>query len=189
MAATKVMKFWAVCLAVLGRLLASLGVSAPASAARREAARYAPAPCAAPSAATSAAPPAALPGADTAGAAPRTTGHEPCTAAPVPDREPEVATRTAPVRICAPRYELGAYELGAYDLSLAATTQLPPTIKQRIRAEAHGSSPTSRSRLATGAESLHTVPAGAALHTDVHPDALPPAIPAARRREHTDCTA
>ena len=38
MAATKVMKFWAVCLAVLGKLLASLGVSAAASAARREAA-------------------------------------------------------------------------------------------------------------------------------------------------------
>ncbi|MFD7105437.1 DUF6344 domain-containing protein [Streptomyces celluloflavus] len=184
MAATKVMKFWAVCLAVLGRLLASLGVSAPASAARREAARYAPAPRTGTPAATSAAPPAALPAPGTTGDAPRTTGHEPCTAAPVPDHEPEVATRTAPVRICAPRYELGAY-----DLPLAATTQLPPTIKQRIRAEAHGSSPTSRSRLATGAESLHTVPAGTALHTDVHPDALPPAIPAARRREHTDCTA
>lgn len=40
MAATKVMKFWAVCLAVLGKLLASLGVSAAASAARRDAALY-----------------------------------------------------------------------------------------------------------------------------------------------------
>lgn len=40
MAATKVMKFWAVCLVVLGKLLASLGVSAAASAARRDAALY-----------------------------------------------------------------------------------------------------------------------------------------------------
>ncbi|MCZ0972908.1 hypothetical protein O1L55_18975 [Streptomyces albulus] len=40
MAATKVMRFWAVCLAMLGKLLASLGVSAAASAARREAALH-----------------------------------------------------------------------------------------------------------------------------------------------------
>lgn len=40
MAATKVMKFWAVCLVMLGKLLASLGVSAAASAARRDAALY-----------------------------------------------------------------------------------------------------------------------------------------------------
>lgn len=67
--------------------------------------------------------------------------------------------------------------------------QLPPTIKQRIRAEAHGASPTSRTRLATGVEPLHTFLAGAALHNGTDADEIPAAIPAARRRAHADCAA
>ena len=55
---------------------------------------------------------------------------------------------------------------------------LPPTIKQRIRAEAHGSSPTSRHRRAAGAQPLPTAPCTGA-------DPVTPAIPAARRRAHT----
>ncbi|WP_222852477.1 DUF6344 domain-containing protein [Streptomyces piniterrae] len=146
MAATRVMKFWAVCLAVLGKLLASLGVSAAAAAARREAAMYGD-------------------GADgTPDAAPDPV--------PGPDPVPLYGRATAARR-----------------MSEAGGQLLPPTIKQRIRAEAHGGSPTLRSRLATGAEPLHTVPAGPLPHTGTEPDEVPVRIPAARRRAHADCAA
>ncbi|MFI9050392.1 DUF6344 domain-containing protein [Streptomyces sp. NPDC053427] len=135
MAATKVMKFWAVCLAVLGKLLASLGVSAHASAARREATLYGPAP---------------RPAAPTI-ARPRTEPSLP----PVP-------TPSVPL-----------YGQLGHAQRRFVSAQLPPTIKQRIRAEAHGASPTSRSRLTTSAELRPAVPA---------------AIPAARRREHSACS-
>ncbi|MEU9115149.1 DUF6344 domain-containing protein [Streptomyces sp. NPDC048483] len=149
MAATKVMKFWAVCLAVLGKLLASLGVSAHASAARREAALDRPAPRPAPPTI----------------ARPRTEPSLP----PAP---------SAPAGSGVPLYGQPGYAQRKF-----ASAQLPPTIKQRIRAEAHGASPTSRSRLATSAEPLCTVPVAAALHTAATHE-TPAAIPAARRREH-----
>ncbi|MFG2140355.1 DUF6344 domain-containing protein [Streptomyces sp. NPDC048650] len=149
MAATKVMKFWAVCLAVLGKLLASLGVSAHASAARREAVLHARTP---------------RPAAPTI-ARPRTE----------PSLPPTPATPALPL-----------YGQRGHAQRTFARPLLPPTIKQRIRAEAHGASPTSRSRLAASAEPLPMVAAGAALHS-AH-TAEVPAIPAARRRERVACT-
>ncbi|UQA94406.1 DUF6344 domain-containing protein [Streptomyces halobius] len=139
MAATKVMKFWAVCLAVLGKLLASLGVSAAASAARREAAVYEDG---------------------------------------VRDTAPDAAGDTEPDRDRMPLD--GHPPFGRRTVGVDA--QLPPTIKQRIRAEAHGASPTARTRLATDVEPLHTVPAGAVLDTGTDADKIPATIPAARRR-------
>jgi hypothetical protein len=155
MAATKVMKFWAVCLAVLGKLLASLGVSAAATAARREAALYeAAAHTATPATVTGAAPGAAW------GRGPKAVNSAARAGEPLP-----------------------LYGPAGPGLRMSASPQLPPTIKQRIRAEAHGSSPTSRSRLATGTEPLHTAPAEAALRSEAGADEIPAAIPAARRRE------
>lgn len=153
MAATKVMRFWVVCLAVLGRLLASLGVSAAASAARREAAMCGDDARTMPDAAPDA------------------------TQAPVPDHDP------APEHGPAPLYG----QVAADRRTFGDCAQLPPTIKQRIRAEAHGASPTSRTRLATGVEPLHTFLAGAALHNGTDTDEIPASIPAARRRAHADC--
>src|SRR5438045_8875446 len=109
MAATKakVMKFWAVCLAVLGKLLASLGVSAHASAARREA-----------------------------------TLDERA-ARPVPPTLARPRTeRPAPAPARVPLYG----QLGHATRRLRSL-QLPPTINQRLRAEAPGASPTSPRRL------------------------------------------
>ncbi|MFJ6747787.1 MULTISPECIES: DUF6344 domain-containing protein [unclassified Streptomyces] len=160
MAATKVMKFWAVCLAVLGKLLASLGVSAPASAARREAALYE----------------AALRTADAT--SPRTTG---AASRAGTRRDPEAVSCAAPAKSVLP-----LYGPAVSDPRMASCPQLPPTIKQRIRAEAHGASPTSRTRLTAGVEPLSTV-AEAALHSGTGAGEQPTvAIPAARRRgQHT----
>ncbi|MFF4950856.1 DUF6344 domain-containing protein [Streptomyces chattanoogensis] len=150
MAATKVMKFWAVLLAVLGKLLASLGVSAHASAARREAALDGPAPRTAPPTI----------------ARPRT--------------EPAPAPRSVPLY-----GQLGYAQRG---FRRGFSCPLPPTIKQRIRAEAHGASPTSRSRLATGAEPPLTAPARAALQSAAAHESRA-VIPAARSREPSACPA
>ena len=155
MAATKVMKFWAVCLAVLGKLLAALGVSAPAAAARREAALYE---------------------ATTRPAIPFT----PAQRGPSTPRDPDPGTAGVPAKPPAPRYDQGSSLV-----RMLSRPQLPPTIKQRIRAEAHGASPTSRTRLANGVEPLSTLPVEAALHSGVQ--TMPAAIPAARRREHAPC--
>ncbi|GAA2655106.1 DUF6344 domain-containing protein [Streptomyces lunalinharesii] len=163
MAATKVMKFWAVCLAVLGKLLASLGVSAAASAARREAALYertlgstAPAP----------ARPAALPGAE-----------------PDPDPGPLTpAADTVKPFVPAARTAPGYGEASSVRRRVPLPT-LPPTIKQRIRAEAHGASPTSRVRRTAAARPLSTGPFGDPGHLDAA--AAAPVIPAARHRERS----
>ncbi|MFB7635688.1 DUF6344 domain-containing protein [Streptomyces sp. NPDC056149] len=155
MAATKVMKFWAVCLAVLGKLLASLGVSAAASAARREAAVHQ-----------------------------RTTAPDPArpevAVGPEPDHEPrplmpadESVRPFVPAARTAPWHGQDGLVRRRFPLPT-----LPPTIKQRIRAEAHGSSPTARRSRAIGGQPLSTAPCtGAAPAT--------PVIPAARRRAHT----
>ncbi|MFE7316693.1 DUF6344 domain-containing protein [Streptomyces sp. NPDC057555] len=158
MAATKVMKFWAACLAVLGRLLASLGVSAAASAARREAAVAE----------------------RTAGGATPATARPEAAHGPEPDHDPgplTPATDTArpfvPAARTAPRYGQDGSVHRRFPLPA-----LPPTIKQRIRAEAHGASPTSRVRRTTGAQPLSTAPCTGAAPAS-------PVIPAARRRAHT----
>ncbi|MGW7490923.1 DUF6344 domain-containing protein [Streptomyces sp. NPDC054786] len=176
MAATKVMKFWAVCLAMLGKLLASLGVSAAASAARRDAALYertlgngnagTDAPGAeAPEAAHCAAPD---PG-------PGTTGTP---AVPAPRAVP-LFGQAEPAR------------------RMFARPELPPTIKQRISAEAHGTSPGLRSRSRTRTAQLmadeladSAVPApdsgaGATPDSGAEADARAAAVPAARRHAHT----
>jgi hypothetical protein len=168
MAATKVMKFWAVCLAVLGKLLASLGVSAAASAARRDAALYE-----------------RTLGKGNAGA--ETPGGDASEAerAAVPEHHPERRTRAVPAPRTVPLYGQATPARRGF-----ARPELPPTIKQRIRAEAHGTSPGMRSRLASGTESLTaagpTDPAGTtpdADRADAH--ARSAAIPAARNRAHT----
>ncbi|MGD3105435.1 DUF6344 domain-containing protein [Streptomyces sp. YGL11-2] len=166
MAANKVMKFWAVCLAVLGKLLASLGVSATASAARRDAAIYErtlgstdPGPT----------PPKAVAGSE--------PSHDPGTVTPAaePVRPHVPAARTAP------RYgQSGSVRM------MRPLPSLPPTIKQRIGAEAHGASPTSRTartRVFAGSVPLSSVPADAALHGGSGP--VTPLIPAARGRSHS----
>ncbi|MFI7102042.1 DUF6344 domain-containing protein [Streptomyces sp. NPDC050161] len=184
MAATKVMKFWAVCLAVLGRLLATFRYAAPGAAACRRAALY---------------------GDMLHGSAPYNPATVPAPAAPVPA---PVAPETAPVRrgsIPEPAAPYGSrtrrtsaafplappgFTAGPFVPAMRAhgRPQLPPTIKQRIRAEAHGSSPTSRSRLATGVEPLPTVSADGARQGSADEDESPAAIPAARSREHHACT-
>ncbi|MFE7284683.1 DUF6344 domain-containing protein [Streptomyces noursei] len=163
MAATKVMRFWAVCLAMLGKLLASLGVSAAASAARREAALHERTPG---STAPGTARPEALHGAE--------PDPDPGPLTPAADRvKPFVpAARTAP------RYGEASSVRRRDPLPT-----LPPTIKQRIRAEAHGASPTSRVRRTAGALPLSTGPFGDPAHLDTA--AAAPAIPAARRRERS----
>ncbi|GAA3188154.1 MULTISPECIES: DUF6344 domain-containing protein [Streptomyces] len=240
MAATKVVKFWAVCLAVLGKLLAMFRYAAPGAAACRRAARYgdslygatpytralrttayvpvapyAPAPRAvlgAPRTAATAPPvpvaagdPGSAPGAPTPPAARTATSRTAPAPTPAPATAPAPVTPAArrapedhfPERPPAPRNRLepagpflpspriaSAYvpEMRAY-----GGPQLPPTIKQRIRAEAHGSSPTTRSRLATGTEPSRTVPADDP-HADPAADRPAAIVPAARSREHTACT-
>ncbi|GAU66538.1 hypothetical protein SSP35_03_01860 [Streptomyces sp. NBRC 110611] len=174
MAATKVMKFWATCLALLGKLLAALGVSAPASAARREAALYER----------------TLGDGNTGTGTP---GDEVPEAArrvePEPDRDPDAGTpavsaaRAVP-RIPAPR------SVPLYGQSWPvgwtfARPELPPTIKQRISAEAHGASPGLRSRRIRGIEPLSTAGGGTKRHSGTYADARAAIIPAARRHAHT----
>ncbi|MFD9817210.1 DUF6344 domain-containing protein [Streptomyces sp. NPDC059080] len=246
MAATKVVKFWAVCLAVLGKLLATFRYAAPGAAACRRAARYGdslygatpytPAPrttayvpvapyapaaravLGAPRTAATAPPvpvtgdPGPAPGAPTTAPAaqkaptPRTAPPSASAPAPAPAPAPTAVTpaaRRAPEdhflpeqppasrsrllpaapflpspRIASPYVP----EMRAY-----GGPQLPPTLKQRIRAEAHGSSPTTRSRLATDTEPSRTVPADDP-HGAPEDDRSAAIVPAARSREHTACT-
>ncbi|MEU9122494.1 DUF6344 domain-containing protein [Streptomyces sp. NPDC048506] len=169
MAATKVMKFWAVCLAVLGKLLASLGVSAPASAARREAALYEQT-------------------LDNGSAGTDVPGGEGpkavhCTK---PDRDPDAGTPAAPAAkpvpsVPAPR-SVPLYDQGWSAGWAFVYPELPPTIKQRISAEAHGASPGLRSRRI---EPLTTGRSGADPRIGSSADALRGLIPAARRHAHT----
>ncbi|MFE0379954.1 DUF6344 domain-containing protein [Streptomyces inhibens] len=160
MAATKVMKFWAVCLAMLGKLLASLGVSAAASAARRDAALY-ERTLGNGNAGTEG------PGADAREAVRRAE----------PDPDAEAPTRAVPPArtVPAPR-GVPQYGQSASVRRMFARPELPPTIKQRISAEAHGSSPGLRSRRARATEPLHTC---------ADEDTRPAVIPAARRRADT----
>lgn len=168
MAATKVMKFWAVCLVMLGKLLASLGVSAAASAARRDAALYERTLGK------------GSEGTETPGGDAPDVGR--CTA---PDHQPERGSRAVPAPRTVPLYgQAGSAR------RMFPRPELPPTIKQRISAEAHGTSPGMRSRITSGAEPL-TVddvndPAGTtpdAGRTDA--DARSAVIPGARDRAHT----
>ncbi|BDM73609.1 hypothetical protein HEK616_70960 [Streptomyces nigrescens] len=180
MAANKVMTFWAMCLAVLGKLLASLGVSAPASAARREAALYErtlgnadagtePRGADGPDAdtPTPGTPVAAAPAAPTPGA------KTPALETPVVEGPTVPAPRT-----------VTRYGQAAPARPMLARPELPPTIKQRIHAEAHGASPGLRSRCIRGTEPLPTASAGAAPQTAGSVNPRPAAIPAARRRAH-----
>ncbi|RXS86878.1 hypothetical protein EST92_04910 [Streptomyces sp. TM32] len=172
MAATKVMKFWAVCLAVLGKLLASLGVSAAASAARRDAALY-ERTLGKESAGTEA------PGAEV----PKAVG---CGA---PDRGPGAGSPSVPAPRGVPLYgQIGSARR-------FRRPELPPTIKQRILAEAHGTSPGMRSRRTYTAAPL-TADACADQDGTATATATTPAnaaaaesrgavIPAARNRAHT----
>ncbi len=169
MAATKVMKFWAVCLAMLGKLLASLGVSAAASAARRDAALYERTLGDANGGSDT-------PGDETPKAVYRVE----------PDQDPGTGARKVPAARAVPTVPgpravpgLGRTSSG---LRMFARPELPPTIKQRISAEAHGASPGLRSRCIRGTEALPAVTADAALHADV--DARSAVIPAARRHTH-----
>ncbi|MDC7338097.1 DUF6344 domain-containing protein [Streptomyces lydicus] len=145
MAATKVMKFWAVCLAVLGKLLASLGVSAPASAARREAALYERT-------------------LGNGGAGTDAPGAEvpKGVSSAEPHRDPDAGSPTVPTaravpRVPAPR-AVPQVNHAWPTRRTVARPELPPTIKQRIRAEAHGSSPGLRSRVTRGLEPLMGAP-------------------------------
>ncbi|MGW7577731.1 DUF6344 domain-containing protein [Streptomyces sp. NPDC054765] len=181
MAATKVMKFWAVCLAMLGKLLASLGVSAAASAARRDAALY-ERTLGNGNAGTDA------PGAE----APETVR---CAA---PDRGPGTGTGTGTPAVPAPR-AVPLYGQAGSARRMSARPELPPTIKQRISAEAHGTSPGLRSRIRSRTEPLAadelaaqdgtvpdgTVPDGTAADTGAMADAGSAAIPAARCHAQT----
>ncbi|GAB7032400.1 DUF6344 domain-containing protein [Streptomyces sp. NPDC021749] len=185
MAANKVMTFWAMCLAVLGKLLASLGVSAPASAARREAALYERTLGNRDADAGTEPRGADGPGADTP--APRTpTPLAAAPAAATPAAEPS-ALETPVVEgptVPAPRTVTRDGQTSAARLMLTRP-ELPPTIKQRIHAEAHGASPGLRSRCIRGTEPLPTASAGAAPQTAGTVDPRPAVIPAARRRAHT----
>ncbi|MFE1769729.1 DUF6344 domain-containing protein [Streptomyces sp. NPDC059008] len=171
MAATKVMKFWAVCLAMLGKLLASLGVSAAASAARRDAALYE-------RTLGDANADSDAPGDETPKAVHRTE----------PDHDPGTGARKVPAAGAVPTVPgpRGVPVTGrsASSLRMFARPELPPTIKQRISAEAHGASPGLRSRCIRGMEPLPAATADAALQSDV--DARSAVIPAARR--HTPIT-
>jgi len=170
MAATKVMKFWAVCLAVLGKLLASLGVSAAASAARRDAALYE-----------------------------RTLGNESAgTEAPgpevpkavgcgAPDRGPGAGSPSVPAPRGVPLYGSARRRF--------PRPELPPTIKQRILAEAHGTSPGMRSRRTYTAAPLtadecsdqggNATATTTATASTADSEARAAVIPAARNRAHT----
>lgn len=187
MAATKVMKFWAVCLAVLGRLLASLGVSATASAARRDAALYE-----------------RTPGKESAGGEAPRTGVPEAVGRGASDR-PGAGSPSVPAPRGVPLYGQAGSGRRRFP-----RPELPPTIKQRILAEAHGTSPGMRSRRSYTADPLTTddcaeqdatapdtaKPAAAApaevhadaraeVHAEVHADARGAVIPAARNRAHT----
>lgn len=169
MAATKVMKFWAVCLAMLGKLLASLGVSAPASAARREAALYER----------------TLGKADAGTDSPGDETPTPVRCAE-PDHDSGAGARTVPAARAVPTVPgpRAVPMLGHAwpDRQLFAVPELPPTIKQRISAEAHGASPGLRSRCSRGIESL---PTAAASPSDADANPRSAVIPAARRHAHT----
>ncbi|MGY4968057.1 DUF6344 domain-containing protein [Streptomyces nigrescens] len=173
MAATKVMKFWAVCLVMLGKLLASLGVSAAASAARRDAALYERTLGKGNAGKGNA-------GSEAPGGDAPDVGR--CTE---PDHQPERGSRDVP----APR-TVPLYGQAGPARRMFPRPELPPTIKQRISAEAHGTSPVMRSRITSGAEPLtaddFTDPAGATPDTGrTDADARSAVIPAARNRAHT----
>ncbi len=101
--------------------------------------------------------------------------HPGTSAARAPRGTRDPGTAGVPAKPPAPRYDQGS-SLGR----MLSCPQLPPTIKQRIRAEAHGASPTSRTRLANGVEPLSTLPVEAALHSGRpgdargHPGGPPP---------------
>ncbi|MFE3886470.1 DUF6344 domain-containing protein [Streptomyces lydicus] len=174
MAATKVMKFWAVCLAMLGKLLAALGVSATASAARRDAALYER----------------TLGNGKAGSDAPEAEAPEAVSCA-APDRGPGTGTPAVPAPRAVPQYcQTGPAR------RMFARPELPPTIKQRISAEAHGTSPGLRTRLRSRTEPTadefaapdsfpDSAPVGTGPDTGAEADARPAAIPAARRHAHT----
>ncbi|WP_433857170.1 DUF6344 domain-containing protein [Streptomyces kronopolitis] len=180
MAATKVMKFWAVCLAVLGRLLASLGVSATASAARRDAALYE-----------------RTPGKESTGGEAPGAGVAEAVGHGASDR-PGAGSPSVPAPRAVPLYGQAGSGRRRFP-----RPELPPTIKQRILAEAHGTSPGMRSRRSYTADPLTSddcadqdataqataAPAdakpAAAAPADAHADARGAVIPAARNRAHT----
>ncbi|MFG2830859.1 DUF6344 domain-containing protein [Streptomyces sp. NPDC048434] len=175
MAATKVMKFWAVCLAMLGKLLASLGVSAAASAARRDAALYER----------------TLGNGNAGTDAPGAEAPEAARCA-APDPGPGTGTPAVPAPRAVPLF--GQAEPAR---RMFARPELPPTIKQRISAEAHGTSPGLRSRSRTRTAPLMADEfddsAGTALDSSAEAtpdrgaeaDARSAAVPAARRHAHT----
>ncbi|MCZ1008890.1 DUF6344 domain-containing protein [Streptomyces lydicus] len=172
MAATKVMKFWAVCLAMLGKLLAALGVSATASAARRDAALYER----------------TLGNGKAGSDAPEAEAPEAVSCA-APDRGPGTGTPAVPAPRAVPLYcQAGPAR------RMFARPELPPTIKQRISAEAHGTSPGLRTRLRSRTEPTADefaapdsalAPVGTGPDAGAEADARPAAIPAARRHVHT----
>lgn len=209
MAATKVMKFWAVCLAVLGKLLASLGVSAAASAARRDAVLYERTLGKANEGTD--APAADAPGSGDPGSGDPGSGVPAAVHCAAPDGDPDAGTRTVPAAravptVPAPR-AVPHYGQTWPARRMFARPELPPTIKQRISAEAHGASPGLRSRVTRGIDPLcdapaappapdapvapaspaaPAAPAGAASHTSSSDmDARSARIPAARSRAHT----
>ncbi|WP_254407185.1 DUF6344 domain-containing protein [Streptomyces sp. GMY02] len=131
MAALKVKKLWTVFITAFFAVLASLGFSTPAAAAgtavQQPAEQPVPAPAGEPAGTAGAAAEAVPVGAAPAPATP--VGAAPVGAAPAG----ATPVQGAPVRTTVPR------AAGA-----SRDRSLPPTIRQRITAEAHGSSPSVR---------------------------------------------
>ncbi|MEU4198677.1 DUF6344 domain-containing protein [Streptomyces sp. NPDC039022] len=190
MAATKVTKLWTAFLVVIVKFLAALGFRTPAAASSVAFATI-PAPAEGETRGT-----AAAPAADGAGRAP---GAREATAPP--GSRTHAASRPAPDAARSPHAEPDFGYPGTAPLFATSRTMygrtLPPTMKQRIRAEAHGAAPSSRCVQADAFDApyaaSHPAPYSAPVGAPPARAAAVPsprgAVPAARRPERVLCPA
>ncbi|WP_050514580.1 DUF6344 domain-containing protein [Streptomyces rimosus] len=162
MAATKVTRLWAAFVVVVVKMLAALGFRTPATATSATTGAVAvPAPAPAPAAVAEAGDGWADPPVDDYAGEPAGAPGGVCEEGGVPWDVPVFAL---------PRMRYGRI--------------LPPTMKQRIRAEAHGAAPSSRSVPVELSDAPYTRPVGA---PPARPASVPPArpasVPQARRPE------
>ncbi|MEV5593262.1 DUF6344 domain-containing protein [Streptomyces sp. NPDC052496] len=187
MAATKVTRLWTAFTVVILKFLAALGFRTPATASSAAFTPY-PAPAEGATHGTAAQLAAGTAGVGGASGRPYGAGEA---AAPPPGNGPDAAWQAADTESPDRERDFGF----APDAPLFAAARmmygrtLPPTMKQRIRAEAHGAAPSSRCVQSDAFDAPYTGPVGA---PPARPAAVPSArgaVPAARRPERVLCPA
>ncbi|MFH8344745.1 DUF6344 domain-containing protein [Streptomyces sp. NPDC018045] len=181
MAATKVTKLWTAFAVIIVKFLAALGFRTPATA---SSAAYATVPAPAEGEARGTAATLAAAG----------TGSATREVAAPPGSGTGAARRAeAPGSPDDGRYERDSGPSSAAPLFAAPRTMygrmLPPTMKQRIRAEAHGAAPSSRCVQSDAFDAPYAGPVGAPPARPVTAPSTRAVVPAARRPERVLCPA